>query len=52
MCHFTNSLYAHRAVLEQAQEYGILPVTLSGVFEYQDDFGVEQLINLEMALYK
>ena len=49
MCHFTNSLYAHRAVLEQAQEYGILPVTLSGVFEYQNNFGAEQRISLELA---
>ena len=49
MCHSTNSLYTHRAILEQAQDYGIVPVTLSGLFEHQNDFGAEQLINLKIA---
>tara|TARA_B100000795_G_scaffold204427_1_gene158033 strand:- start:203 stop:355 length:153 start_codon:yes stop_codon:yes gene_type:complete len=49
MRHTTNSLHAHRAILEQALDYDFVPVTLSGVFEHQNYFGTEQLINLEMA---
>ena len=49
MRHTTNSLYAHRAILEQALNYDTVPVILLGVFSHQNDFGAEQLSNLEMA---
>ena len=49
MRHSTDSSYAHRVMLKQALDYGIVLVTLSGAFEYHNDFGAEQHISLEMA---
>ena len=49
MRHIINSSYAHRVMLKQALNYGLVIVTLSRVFERQNDFGAEQLISLEMA---
>ena len=49
MRHTTNSSYAHRVMLKRALDYGIVLVTLSGVFEYQNNFGAEQRISLELV---